>query len=146
MNSPNQILVISLTFVVCLLLQMNTAEKHHGKSKTRDSANQIHPAWCRGFEFKSEQRVNLIWIHDASFIIYDKSGKKKWYHIVSPGMQGYSYYVVNHNFNVVWTFLLNIVLYWTIVQLTQWILIFGSNNKLLHWRNTTSVCNILTLA
>jgi hypothetical protein len=39
-----QILVISLTFVVHLLLQMNTVENHHGKSKTRDSANQTHPA------------------------------------------------------------------------------------------------------
>ena len=30
--SPEQILVISLTFVVPLLLQMKTVENHHGKS------------------------------------------------------------------------------------------------------------------
>ena len=57
-----QILVISLMFVVCLLLQMKTLEKHHGKSKTGANANQTHPAWCRGFNFKSgcEERVNPI--------------------------------------------------------------------------------------
>ena len=43
-EQPFQILVISLTFVVCLLLQMKTVENHYGKSKTRDSANQTHPA------------------------------------------------------------------------------------------------------
>ena len=43
-EQPYQILAISLTFVVCLLLQMNTVGKHHGKSKTRASANQTHPA------------------------------------------------------------------------------------------------------
>ena len=31
-EQPEQILVISFTFVVCLLLQMKTVEKHHGKS------------------------------------------------------------------------------------------------------------------
>ena len=31
-EQPKQILVISLTFVICLLLQMKTVEKHHGKS------------------------------------------------------------------------------------------------------------------
>jgi hypothetical protein len=41
---PEQILVILLTFVVCLLLQMKTVEKHHGKSKTGASANQTHLA------------------------------------------------------------------------------------------------------
>jgi hypothetical protein len=39
-----QILSISLTFVVCLLLQMKNMEKHCGKNKTRASANQTHPA------------------------------------------------------------------------------------------------------
>jgi hypothetical protein len=38
MNNPNKALVISHTFVVCLLLQMKTVEKHHGKSLTRESA------------------------------------------------------------------------------------------------------------
>ena len=41
---PEQILSISLMFVVCLLLQMKTVEKHHGKSKSSASANQTHPA------------------------------------------------------------------------------------------------------
>ena len=31
-EQPYQILAISLTFVVCLLLQMKTVENHHGKS------------------------------------------------------------------------------------------------------------------
>ena len=39
-----QILSVSLTYVVCLLLQMKDVEKHHGKSKTGASANQTHPA------------------------------------------------------------------------------------------------------
>ena len=39
-----QSLVISLTLVICLLLQMKTVEKHHVKSKTVASANQTHPA------------------------------------------------------------------------------------------------------
>ena len=39
-----QILSVSLTFVVYLLSQMKTVEKHHGKSKTGASANQTHPA------------------------------------------------------------------------------------------------------
>ena len=39
-----QILSISLTFVVCLLLQKKTVEKHHVKSKISASANQTHPA------------------------------------------------------------------------------------------------------
>ena len=38
-----QILSVSLTFVVCLLLQKKTVEKHHGKSYTGASANQTHP-------------------------------------------------------------------------------------------------------
>ena len=61
-EQPEQILIISLTFVVCLLLQMKTVEKHHGKSLTRVSANQTHTACCRGFEFKSgcEQIANSI--------------------------------------------------------------------------------------
>ena len=76
-EQTKQILVISLIFVVCLILQRNTVENHHGKSKTRASANQTHPAWYRGFEFKSEHRVNPIWIHDASNIIIEKVGKNK---------------------------------------------------------------------
>ena len=43
-EQTNKILVISLTFVVCLLLQMNTVEKSHGKCKSNASANQTHPA------------------------------------------------------------------------------------------------------
>ena len=43
-EQPKQILVILLTFVVCLLLQMKNVEKHHGKSKTRASTNQTHLA------------------------------------------------------------------------------------------------------
>ena len=39
-----QNLSVSLTFVVHLLLQMNTVENHHGKSYTGASANQTHPA------------------------------------------------------------------------------------------------------
>jgi hypothetical protein len=43
-EQPKQILVITLTFVVCLLLQTKTVENHHGKSKTGASANQTHLA------------------------------------------------------------------------------------------------------
>ena len=82
------ILSVSLTFVVCLLLQMKNVEKHHGKSKTRASANQTHPAWCTVFEFKSEHRVNPIWIHDKSNIIYENGSWQEPKHIVSPGMWG----------------------------------------------------------
>ena len=41
---PQQIPDNLLTLVVCLLLQMKTVEKHHGKSKTGASANQTHLA------------------------------------------------------------------------------------------------------
>ena len=44
---------------------------------TGASANQTHLAWCRGFEFKSEDRVNPIWIHDGCNIITENVGKKK---------------------------------------------------------------------
>ena len=41
------------------------------------SANQTHPAGCRGFEFKSEDRVNPIRIHDCCNIITESIGKNK---------------------------------------------------------------------
>ena len=93
-------------------------------------------AWCRGFEFKSgcEQRVNPIWIHDGSNIIHENGNWQEPKHIVSPDMWGYSYYVVNHDFKVVWTFLHKIGSYWTIVELSQTITIFGLNDTLLEWR------------
>ena len=66
-----------------------------------------------------------------------------WPHIVSPDMQGYSYCVVNHDFKVVLSlFTKNSV----IVKLTQRIMIFGLNNKLLDQRNLTLMYNILKLA
>ena len=39
-----QILSLSLTFVVCLLLQMKNVGKHHANSQTGASADQTHPA------------------------------------------------------------------------------------------------------
>ena len=72
-----QILSISLTFVVHLLSQMKTVEEWHGKSYIGASANQTHPTGCRGFEFKSEDRVNPIWIHDGCNVITENDGKDK---------------------------------------------------------------------
>ena len=74
---------------------------------------------------------------------FRKLARTKWHQIFSPDMQGYSYYVANHDFKVVL-----ILFTWNsvIVELTQQITIFGLNNKLLDQRNTTSVCNILKLA
>ena len=58
-------------------------------------------------------------------------------------MQGDSYYVVNHDFNVVFNlFTKNTV----IVELTQQIMIVGLNNKSLDQRNLNLFCNILKLA
>ena len=54
---------------------MKTVEEWHDTSLTGASANQTHPAGCRGFEFKSEDRVNPIRIHDGRNIITDNVGK-----------------------------------------------------------------------
>ena len=73
---------------------MKTLEIHHGKSKTRAKANQIHivatvvttfcflgtTAWYRGFESKSdcEQQINPVETHDKSDIISEMEvGKNK---------------------------------------------------------------------
>jgi hypothetical protein len=86
-EQPYKILVISLTFVVYLLLQIKTVEKHHGKSKTGANANQTltvttvvtklcficTTAQFSGFESRSgcEQKVNPIYIHDKSDVIHE---------------------------------------------------------------------------
>ena len=66
-----------LTYICCLpAFTDESCRETSWQELNWGKLNQTHPAWCRGFEFKSElkQRVNPIWIHEKSIIIRDKVG------------------------------------------------------------------------
>ena len=113
MINPNTFLSSHSWLFFGLLLQTETVETHHGKSKTGANAIQTHPAWCRGIEFKSgcEQRVYPIYIFKTRVISsMKKLARTKWHHIANPGIQGCNYNLVNHDFTLVLNPLLKIVL------------------------------------
>ena len=76
-TSPGISLAMPFFHSFHLLLQMKTVEECHCKSYTRASADHTHPAGCRGFEFKSKDRVNPVWNHDSRNIITENVGKDK---------------------------------------------------------------------